>query len=380
MITLTKILSLVGRLDDTPGDDVPRERFRQFLKENLKEIGQIRDYIDECLRKSGDQYNKALQDLVNYLGEFLGFEVTFGRYKGVYGEIGYDGLWRSPTGFYLVIEVKTTEAYAIKTTTLVGYINSLISQKVIPDWDHALGLYVIGRPDSGLNQLENSIIAEKRTNQLRIISVESLISLAEAINEYEISHEDILGIIKPSGPTIDHIAGLISRLLTRPEPEIGTEEEVGKEKKTKKEIEYWLAPVRGDKKRTAEEIIKDLIGEGKVHAIGERTPGRKHLKAGDLICFYASGIGVVAHAKIASTPERKTHPKIKHPEQYPWVFQLKDVKLYFDNPVVIDTAMRISLEAFRGIDPNKAWGWFVTSIRKLSENDFKLLTRQIDKG
>jgi len=30
-ITLSQILALVGKLDDSPGEDTPRERFRLFL-------------------------------------------------------------------------------------------------------------------------------------------------------------------------------------------------------------------------------------------------------------------------------------------------------------------------------------------------------------
>lgn len=40
-ITLKQILDLVGKLDDTPGDETPRERFRHFLKTNVKEVGQL---------------------------------------------------------------------------------------------------------------------------------------------------------------------------------------------------------------------------------------------------------------------------------------------------------------------------------------------------
>ena len=120
-ITLKQILDLVGKLDDSPGDDTPRERFRRFLKENIKEVGQVRDYVEECIRTSGNQYNRALQDLVNYIGHFLGFEVIFGRYQGVSGQIGFDGHWKSPTGFHIVVEVKTTEVYAIQDF----YINKL---------------------------------------------------------------------------------------------------------------------------------------------------------------------------------------------------------------------------------------------------------------
>ena len=374
-ITLGKILALVGKLDDSPGEDVPRERFRRYLNENVKEVGQIRDYIDECLRNKGDQYNRALQDLVNYLGEFLGFEVTFGRYQGVQGKIGHDGLWKSPKDYHVVIEVKTTEVYAIKTSTLVGYVDQLISDKKISDWDKALGLYVVGRPDPDINQFENSIIAEKRTDRLRIISVDSLLAMAETMNEYDVDHEDILALIQPSRPTIDPVAGLMARLVAQPKPEKAPEEELIVEEETSKEISYWLTPVRGDEIQTAEKCIKSLVGEKKVYAFGERTPGRRHLNPGDMICFYASGNGVVAHAKVASKPEKKKHELTRHPDKYPWLFQLKNQKLYLDSPVIIDTSMRSQLEAFEDIDPNRAWGWFVTSTRKLSENDFRILTR-----
>jgi hypothetical protein len=153
-VRLDQILALVGKLDDTPGVDTPRERFRRFLKENVIEIGKLRDYVEECLRNSGDQYCRALQDLVNHMGRFLQFEVTFGRYHGVQGEIGFDGLWTSPKGFHLVVEVKTTEAYAIKTSTLMDYVNRLITEKKIPDLDHAIGLYVVGRPDQRFANLK----------------------------------------------------------------------------------------------------------------------------------------------------------------------------------------------------------------------------------
>ncbi len=109
-ITLQQTLALAGKLDDAAGPDTPRERFRQFLRENVTKVGEIRDCIEECLRTSGDQYSRALQDLVNHLGRFLGFKVTFGRYQGVQGQIGFDGLWQSPTEFNIMgLQVLTPE-------------------------------------------------------------------------------------------------------------------------------------------------------------------------------------------------------------------------------------------------------------------------------
>src|SRR5579864_239189 len=157
-ITLNQILDLVGTLDDSTGPDTARDRFRRFLANNVKSVAELRDHLEQCLRTPGDQYNRALQDLVNHVGAFLGFEVIFGRYRGLQGEIGFDGHWKSPTGVHVVLEVKTSETYAIKTSTLTGYIDQLISAKQIPSWDSALGLYVVGRPDPEVRQLEHAII------------------------------------------------------------------------------------------------------------------------------------------------------------------------------------------------------------------------------
>lgn len=376
-IPLYQILDLVGNLDDTPGENVPRERFRRYLTENVKELGQIRDYIGECLRNTGEQYNRALQDLVNYLGQFLEFEVTFGRYHGVSGQIGFDGFWKSQTNYCIVVEVKTSEVYAIKTATLVGYVDDLISAGEIPSWEHALGLYVVGRPDPQTHQFENAIIGEKRTHQLRITSVESLISLAEILHEYDVNHEHILSVLKPSRPTIDPIIDMMTRLVAQPPEivEIPLKERLPSER-IKEEIAYWLTPVKGDEEQTPVEVIKILVGEEKIYAFGERTPGRRYLKPGDMICFYAVGSGVVAHAKVFSQPEKKPHHKIKQPEKYPWMFRLKNESLYLDNPVIIDASLRNKLEAFQGRDPNKSWAWIVQATRKISENDFKVLTKQ----
>ncbi|HXF60387.1 MAG TPA: hypothetical protein VNK95_02145 [Caldilineaceae bacterium] len=262
-VPLHQILALVGRLDDAPGEDTPRERFRRFLRENVQTVGVARDYLEECLRESGEQYSRALQDLANRLGHFLGFEVTFGRYQGTQGAIGFDGLWSSPRNFHIVVEVKTTEVYPIKAATLVNYIDELISEKRIPNWEHALGLYVIGRPQEG------------------------------------------------------------------------------------------------------------------IYGFGERTPGRKHIKPGDWICFYATGKGVIAHARVSSLPEKMRHPKIRHPDKYNWIVQVRDAHLYLDRPVVIDAALRSQLEAFEGRDPNtSSWAWFVQATRRISRHDYYKLTCQ----
>ncbi len=388
MMPLEQVLELVGDLDDTPGEKTPRERFRRFLFQNLTSVGAVRDYVEECLRSSGEQYNRALQDLVNHLGRLLGFDVTFGRYKGVQGEIGFDGVWKSPSGLYIVVEVKTTDVYAIKTATLLGYIDRLISEQMIPDWDHALGLYVVGRSDAELKQLENSIIAEKRTHQLRVITVDKLLTLAELLADYEMEHEAVLTVLRPTGPVVDSLielmAGLVAKEIRTAGEDADQPQEVAQEIADEStgysfesegvDIKYYLTPVASDDSQTAEECIKKLLGAG-IYAVGEKSLGRK-VKPGDWICFYATATGVVAHARVKSSPVQKPHPLVKHPEKFSYVFEVDSVSIYTENPVVLSAELRAKLDAFQGRDPSKRWAWFVQGTGRVTKHDFMLLTRQ----
>ena len=377
-IALTQILDLVGKLDDAPGDDTSRERFRSFLKTQVAEVGALRDHVEECLRYKGENYNRALQDLVNYAGHFLGFDVVFGRYAGVVNQIGFDGHWKSPSSFHIVVEVKTSEAFAVKTAALLGYIDALISEQEIPDWDHALGLYVLGRPDPEIKQLENAIVAEKRSHQLRIISVDSLLSLAEVMSGYDIGHDEVLAVIRPSGPKVDAIVEIMTALVAEPEPPVLPEPgKVPTPEQIEQDVTFWITPVKSVPEQTAEDCIRILVGEERIYAFGDRTPGRKRIATGDQICFYITGgVGVVGHATVASAPEYKPHPKVRDSEKYPWVFRLEKTHLYLDEPTVVDADLRAQLEAFQDRDPNSPWAWFVQATRKVTRHDFGILTRQ----
>lgn len=388
LFTLEGILKLVGKLDDNDAPDPGRERFRNFLRENVQSIGQVRDYIQTCLSNNGDQYNKALQDLVNHLGTFLGFKIVYGRYRGVSNQVGFDGHWISPKGLHIVVEVKTTETYSVGVSTVVGYVDALISAKEIPSWNEALGLYVIGKPDE-TRQIRNAIIGEKREHQLRLVSVDALLSLAELVSDYDVTHEDVLAILRPSGPSIDPIANLLARLVAvsrtedsllspKVEPkviaEVGTSRRVENEDDNQTAPAYWLTPVGGSDDQSPEAIIQHLVGKNKIYGFAERTPGRRHIKPGDRIAFYASGNGVVAHAEVESSPEKRRHPAIHSPDKYEWVFRLRAPVLYLEEPQVIDATCRSQLDSFENRDPNRSWAWFVQSTRRITAHDFELLT------
>ncbi len=254
-IDLETLLKLVGPLADSTDPNSASGRFRAYLQENVHSIGDLRAYVEAALSTSGDPYNKALQDLVNHTGSLLGFAVEFGRYRGVSGEIGFDGLWSSPTGWMLVVEVKTTDVYAVKTSTLLGYINDLISAGRIKRPDQALGLYVYGRFDAKASQLEKAIIAEKRQEQLRVSSADALLNLLELKQEYELDHETIMQLMLPFAVRLDTIVDLIFDItsqerraatqdlsVTQKAQVVTTQREIGGDDGAERDVGYYLLP------------------------------------------------------------------------------------------------------------------------------------------
>jgi hypothetical protein len=129
---------------------------------------------------------------------------------------------------------------------------------------------------------------------------------------------------------------------------------------------------------SARRTLESLLGQN-VCVFGDRTTGRNRIKEGDRICFYWSGVGVVADAVIAGAAERRGVDFAKDGARFPWAFAVRDVRFYFDAPIVIDAALRSLLEAFvkRGHDPEGPhWSWLVQGTRYLTAHDFAVLTRR----
>ena len=136
-----------------------------------------------------------------------------------------------------------------------------------------------------------------------------------------------------------------------------------------------MTPVKDEPGATVRETLESLLGQG-VYVFGDRTPGRAKIQAGDRICFYSSGVGVVADAEITSAAELRGVHFAKDAAKFPWAFSVGDVRYFFDSPVVIDAALRSRLDAFvkHGHDPNGFWSFLVQGTRYVTAHDFAVLT------
>jgi hypothetical protein len=147
----------------------------QELREYLSHVptSKLGLYVEQCLAAGFSKGGMVLQDLVNELGHRLDYAVTHGRYQGTVSSIGFDGIWLSPEGHAVIVEVKTTDAYRISLDTIATYRRKLIENGQITGPSSML--IVVGREDTG--DLEAQVRGSRHAWDIRLISAEALLKL-----------------------------------------------------------------------------------------------------------------------------------------------------------------------------------------------------------
>lgn len=166
-----------GKLAD---GNLSSSEFRAFLAQLPSEM--LVRYASQCLVDSFPNSGLVLQDTVNEVGARLGFRVTPGRYRGLAGQLGFDGVWESADGHSIVVEVKTTDTYGIDLNTIANYRRGLIKNGTISE-EHSSILIVVGRDDTG--GFEAQIRGSRHAWDIRLISTDALMSLLAVKEEVE---------------------------------------------------------------------------------------------------------------------------------------------------------------------------------------------------
>jgi hypothetical protein len=145
------------------------------LRAFLSEVGseKLEQYVEGCLTVSFQKRGLVLQDLVNEFGRRLDFDVTNGRYQGTSNAVGYDGIWKSPEGQSIVVEVKTTDAFRISLNTIAEYREKLFKSGHLSEPSSIL--MVVGRQDTG--DLEAQVRGSRHAWDIRLISADALMRL-----------------------------------------------------------------------------------------------------------------------------------------------------------------------------------------------------------
>src|SRR5260370_27146889 len=135
---------------------------------------------------------------------------------------------------------------------------------------------------------------------------------------------------------------------------------------------FWVVPASSHRDVTATESLHYWLDRG-MWGFYESTPLRTALDPGDSVAFYATGTGVVAHARVAAKAMTLVQPS-EWPEPNPQTKQVYKLPLvnvtWLEKPVEITQTVRAGLEAFQGKSRTSSWSWLVQTTRLLAEGDF----------
>ena len=366
-VVLNEVLTLVGRLDDAPGADTPRERFRRFLLE-LTDLEAARALIEQAQRSLGEQQHRALQDAIVRLGRFLGFETAFGIYHRGPGAATCDGRWRSRHRLEILLDVRTNQTSTGSVDELVRSLAALTAiRQHDADVQH-IGLCIITPMYGSRARLEDAVRAVGTPSALRVVSVRSLLWLADMVNAERLTHDEVVRLLASDG-NLDFLVDLLARFAEGPEGDGEARADARALSVPPSPVRsgpaHWVAAIGSDETATPEQFVESVIRGRGVLGIGEAEADLP-ARANDWICFSLGAKGIVGHARVESIADGTGLLRGSH--RFRSVFRLKDIEIY-DTPVAIGRdGLRARLAA---LTPVEDAGPFLASV---SGEEFAELT------
>ncbi len=328
-VTLDELLALVGRLDDAPGFDTPRERFRRFLVEHVADVPTARALIEECQRSVGEQHHRALQDLVVVTGRLLQFEITFGTYEPAADSVKVDGQWKSPGLLDVILEIRTDQT---TSATMDGMARAMTAAAARAGVEPPVGLCVVSRQYAALAKIDRALAAVTPDLDIRVVSVRSLLALAAQVSADRLAHTEVVRLLR-SGVALDFVIDLLERTApSSPSSKPTPDREAPAPDHP--EPEFWVATITGDEASTPEQLLASVIADRHVLAISHAGRLPSHQGApGDWVCFFVPRKGIVGHAQLASAIEDGARV-VRDTGRFTRVYRLAHVTLYERRPII----------------------------------------------
>ena len=369
-VTLEQILNLSGRLDDTPGFDSARERFRRFLLEHAADLGGARALIEQGQHLPGEQHHRAVQDLVVLLGKFIGFDVTFGAYAPAAGSIKHHGHWRSRLRLHVVLEVRSDSSAAPDVDALVRSVAAQAGAPRASSWRFA-GLCVVTPLFASRHKIEEAVAAARPGFPVGVIALRALLLLADLVSAGRVSHEDAARLLESNLPA-EYSVELLERLTGRQRGGAAARNVASADAPPHDEaVSYWIATVTPDYATTPEQLLELVVGRRHIFGVADAgtTPGAA--RSGDWICFYIPGKGVVGRARVLSPSAGNAGVRDAH--RFRQLLHLDDLQLHLHTPVPLDfeTQLRLRTAAAGGASRQ------TQSLVRISHDSFMAMNEEI---
>jgi hypothetical protein len=326
-INAEEILTLAGRLDDEPGFDTPRERFRRFLVDHAADVRVLRKMIGAWVQSTSEQSRRALQDTVVALGRALGFETAFGTYQTAPGAAKCDGHWRSRHRLRIVLDIRADRMPRPRLdglTQSVAAAEALAHAELDPE-ERCIGVCVV-LPVEASRHAATRASTEKAARDLRVASIQSLLALADMVSAGRLDHDEVAQLFM-SGASLDLVVGLLQREAA-PADSRSTPSEPERPPFSA-EPHYWLATIVRSGPATAEQLVEFVVGKRRVLGVTEAAKGQMPSRPGDWVCFLVPGKGIVGHGRVLSLAENGSIRRlVRASDRFERLILLNDVELY----------------------------------------------------
>jgi hypothetical protein len=346
-LDLPELLTLLGRLDDAPGPDTPRDRYRRYLTRQLTTVESVRELLDQTQAALGEQHARARQDLVLLLGRFLGFDVAFGTYGSAPGAVRLEGHWRSRRRARIALEVRGEQTADAGIDTLARTVTALAASLPPDAGERWVGLCVTTPFYVARRRLETHVV-HRAAGDIRCISLDSLLWLAEMSEAQRVDHNDVLRLLT-SSPDSDFMVQLMRRLtetssiLESQSPRTPRLEQasldvtprlsiVGKPDRAP-DAAFWLATLQRDETATPQQVLDAVIARRQVLGVTLAAAASGPAREGDRVCFYIDAVGIAGHAQLDSAIQDGS-AVIRGADRFTAVFRLRNVTIY-DVPCVV---------------------------------------------
>jgi hypothetical protein len=319
--TLDQLLTIIGRLDDSPGFDTPRERYRRFLDERLNDLAAARIIIQECREHSGEQSHRALQDAIVLCGRFLGFETAFGRYQHDPGAIPVHGIWQFRRRLRVTLILATDQTADINPETIAHAITE--GEGGAPH----IALIVVTPLYAAKERLEHTLTTRKYAS-VRLVTVRGVLRLCAMVVDGLLTQDDVLQVLHPA-VTLDAQLDLLERVADAARRDSGSQASGETESHDRR---YWVNAMRPEPLTPTDRIVTSLIATRQILGVNPEAGLADRVRPGDAICVFVAGRGIVAHAQIAGILADGSKI-IRDSKRFTHVLRLTDVTVY-DAPVV----------------------------------------------
>jgi hypothetical protein len=187
--------------------DSPRQHLRDHLATQVTAVSDLDWYFDRSLPRFADsgEVRLAVEELVDHLGRIMGFAVERPD------EEDTCAVWSSLANrVHLLVWVQDMPAAIARMGHCTRKRDELLPDLDAPTLDRVGCLSVVCGPvDRRL--LQDAILVRRASDQVRLITVEALLSLAGMFERRELSHDALLAVLRPQGALADPLVQMLAR-------------------------------------------------------------------------------------------------------------------------------------------------------------------------